>query len=140
MIVFIHFSISINDSIQNQRSFIYFELPTTNFDIWENILSIICSQIKSLNITTNDFSRPLTYFTNIKSIIISSPYTILNESILDNRQLQNLHALTLTLEEFEDIFKLIELTPNLKYLKLQTSPPTNINIKLEQFYQTLTRK
>jgi len=68
-----------NILFQNQRNFSYFELPKTNFSSWKNILSQYGRQIKTLNITSVDTSFPLTYFPNLKSLIISSPYGIPDE-------------------------------------------------------------
>jgi hypothetical protein len=82
-----------NILLQNQRYFNYFELPTTNLNTWKKILSIISSQIESLNII--NLSLPLTYFPNLKSIIISSPYVLPSnelKSILKSEQFQNLHS------------------------------------------------
>jgi hypothetical protein len=43
--------------LQNHRRYLtYSELPTTNVNIWENILLKIGSQIKCLNINTYDLS------------------------------------------------------------------------------------
>jgi hypothetical protein len=70
-----------NVLLQNQRYLKYFELPTTNLDTWEIILSIIGSQIKCLNLTTISLSFPLRYFPNLKSLIISSPYGLPEEKL-----------------------------------------------------------
>lgn len=59
----------------------------------------------------------------------------------------NLHSLTLIFTNFLNIFQLISYTPNLKYLNVQSPPPStrsytdnkpieNINIKLKEFYLT----
>ena len=41
-----------NSLLQNQRYYNYLQIPTTNLDTWEIILSIIGPRIKCLNITT----------------------------------------------------------------------------------------
>ena len=57
----------------------------------------------------------------------------------------NLHSLILTLNRFEDIFLLIEYTPNLKYLNIHSEPPTKyhklmnkINIELKELHLKFT--
>ena len=57
--------------LQNQHFSNYFELPTTNLNAWEIILSMIGSQIKCLNITTIELSFPLRYFPIHFSMIMS---------------------------------------------------------------------
>jgi hypothetical protein len=57
------------------------KLPRTNLNTWKNILSVIGPQIKSLNINSVDISFPLTYFSNSKSLIISSPYGFPDEEL-----------------------------------------------------------
>jgi hypothetical protein len=70
-----------NILLQNQRYLNYLELPTTNIYTWTKILSIIASQIQSLNIKTIYLSFPLKYFSNLKSIIISSSYGFPDEEL-----------------------------------------------------------
>jgi hypothetical protein len=88
--------------LQNQRYLNHLELPTANLNTWENILSIIASQIESLQISTSHLSFPITYFLNLKSIVISSPFGLPDEefkSSIKSYQFQNLHS-----------FKIKELT------------------------------
>ncbi|CAF1220911.1 unnamed protein product [Adineta steineri] len=71
------------------------ELPITNLNYWQNILSIIGSKIKTLKISTIDLSLSLDLFPNIKSIIITSLYGLSNRSLqtlLANKQFQILHT------------------------------------------------
>jgi hypothetical protein len=78
--------------LQNQRYLTYVELPTTNLKTWENILSIIGSQIHCLNINTIDLSFSLTHFSNLKSLIISSPFGLPDnelKSIIESEFIQN---------------------------------------------------
>ncbi|CAF3927456.1 unnamed protein product [Adineta steineri] len=196
--------------LQNQSYFKYFELPTTNINFWKTILSIIGSKIECLYISTINLRFSLSYFSNLKSIIISSSHGFPNEelnAIIDSEQFNNLHSfkikqekifldityydfplnqndllnkvfnnknllkifqssllllpfsiipidgithnfnlhsLTLVLFNFGDVFKLIENTPNLRYLNFQSKPPytseqpiNTINLKLKQFHWTL---
>jgi hypothetical protein len=197
--------------IQNQRYLNYLDLPETNLNIWKNILSVMASQVESLNINTIYLSFPLKYFSNLKSIIISTSYSfspeqfkqifeheqftylhsfkvkennffssqssnkdlteqdyLLAKVLNDKSSLKlfqclliipssesfhrtiygtnlNLHSLKLKLLHFQDIFKLIPYTPNLKYLNIHTSccnidPVISIkviNIKLKQLDLTL---
>jgi hypothetical protein len=63
------------------RSPYHLELPTTNLNFWQNILSIIGSQIQSLNITNTDLSIPWDLFANLKFIIISSSFPMSCEKL-----------------------------------------------------------
>src|SRR5690348_1742342 len=66
--------------LQNQRYLNYLDLSTTNIDTWKSILSIIASRIESLNINTFDlYFFALTYFPNLKSIIVSSSFSFPEE-------------------------------------------------------------
>ena len=67
--------------LQNQRYSYYLELPSTNLITWKKILSVIGSQIQSLNISTISLSFPLAHFSNFKSIIISSPHGYPDEEL-----------------------------------------------------------
>jgi hypothetical protein len=95
--------------LQHQRYSSNLELPTTNFYFWENILSIIGSQIKCLTITTIDFNILLKLFSNLKSLIIDSPFLInynqLN-SILESEQFNKLNSFKIKsqiyCEKFQD--------------------------------------
>ncbi|CAF4126642.1 unnamed protein product, partial [Adineta steineri] len=60
--------------LQHQHYINHLQLPTTNFDTSKNILSVIESRIELINITSIDLPFPLEYFSNLKSIIISTPY------------------------------------------------------------------
>jgi hypothetical protein len=207
--IFFHLSQRLkNILLQNPHYFNYLELPTTDLNIWERILSIIGSQIQCLKINTLYLSIPLTYFSNLKSLIISSPYGLSNKEmklILKSNQFKclhsfkvkqsqlcseessndfstnedyilnkifstehmletfqyswilpdftklntnsfitnfNLHSLTLILYKFEDIFSIIEYTPNLKYLNLHSNTPYEVpikksDIKLKELYLKL---
>ena len=84
--------------LQNKRYFNYLELPTTNLDTWKNILSVIRSRIESLNINSIDLLLPLTYFSNLKSIILSSSYGYPDEqlrSIFESHYFRNLNLFKL---------------------------------------------
>jgi hypothetical protein len=84
--------------LQNQHYLNYLELPTTDFDTWEPILSIIGCRIHTLNVTTIDLSFPLNYFSNLKSLIISCPYQFPEKElqlIFESDQFQNLHSFQL---------------------------------------------
>jgi hypothetical protein len=81
--------------LQNEHYFNYLQLPTTNFDIWEKILRVIGSQVESLNINTTDLTFLWENFSNLKSIIISSPYNLAEEqaqSIINSKHFNNLHT------------------------------------------------
>ncbi|CAF3981763.1 unnamed protein product, partial [Rotaria sp. Silwood1] len=70
---------------------------------WRNILSIIGSRIEFLNINTINFSLSLTYFPNIKSLILSSPIDVLNEQlklILESEQFQKIHSFKIKENKF----------------------------------------
>ncbi|CAF3948599.1 unnamed protein product [Adineta steineri] len=87
-----------NILIRHRRYFTNLELPSTNFDTWEPILSYLGSKIESLIISTIDFSFPLIYFSNLKSIIIPSTYGLPKEQLkylLDCDQFNNLHTFKL---------------------------------------------
>jgi hypothetical protein len=84
-----------NVLLQNPHYFNHFELPTTDLNTWEKILSVIGSEIHSLSINTLYLSLPLTYFSNLKSISISSPYRLSNKEmklILKSNQFKHLHS------------------------------------------------
>ena len=194
--------------LQNPYYLNNFELPITNLKIWKNILSVVGSEIECLNMKINYLSIPLKYFTNLKSLIISSPYGLPEKeliSIVESEQFQNLHSfkiieekifsdkiykseknylfkrifnrenslkiliipslyiktldnlnmnfnlhsITLTINSFENIFLLIQSTPNLEYLNVDSYIfednsyeilTTISNIKLKEFYLTLRSK
>ncbi|CAF1474576.1 unnamed protein product [Rotaria sordida] len=94
---FFFFSQRLNNLLlQNQYYSRYLELPTTYLTIWKNILSVISSQVEYLNITTIYLTLPLSIFSNLKSIIISSSYGFPEEQlqlIFESEQFQNLISL-----------------------------------------------
>ncbi|CAF0820761.1 unnamed protein product [Adineta steineri] len=115
--------------LQNPHYINHLQLPTKNFDTWKNILSVIGPRIELLSITSIGLPFPLEYFSNLKSIIISTPYG------LPDDQMKLI---------FENIFSLISYTPNLEYLNIRTqlsrtciTPIEKSNINLKQFYLTL---
>jgi hypothetical protein len=93
---FFFFNQRFNDLLLENKCYInHLELPRTNLHFWQNILSIIGSQIKSLNITLVDISLPLTYFPKLESFIISSRHGFRNEelrTIFNSNLFQNLHS------------------------------------------------
>ena len=102
--------------LQNQQYFNYFELPIINLKIWKNILLIIGSKIECLNIIHP--SLPLTYFSNLKTLIISAPYLLSNDqlkSLIENQNYTNLHSFKINSNKFfnqslpieNDLFKYI---------------------------------
>ena len=131
--------------LYNQTYLNYFELSTlTNFNTWKDILSRIGSRIKSLNIKIIYFSIPFQYFSNLKSLIISSSYGLADEdlkSLIENELFQNLESLIIKQDRTfsdhfhhynvynnnHDIFKesVYQLVDNLS------------NIKLKQLHLTL---
>lgn len=142
MILFIHscfLSQRLNNLLlQNQRYFNYLELPTTNLDTWEIILSIIGSQIKCLNITTIGLSFPLRYFPNLKSLIISSTYGLPEEIlkyIIESNQFENLSSFKIKQER---IFLDPYLPDNVIYEDDIFRKVFNQNNSLEIFQYSLT--
>ena len=94
----------------------------------------------------NDIFKKI--FSNQNSLEIFQYSMLISKSLFDNSsyfQINfSLYSLTLNLTEFRQIFLLIEYTPNVKYLNIQTHIPCSsqisvnkINIKLEQLYVTL---
>jgi hypothetical protein len=123
--------------LKNQHYSNYLELPTTNLDTWEIILSIIGSQIKCLNITTIDLSFPLRYFPNLKSLIISSLYGLSEEIlkyIIENNQFQNLSSFKI---KHEKIFTNPYLPDNVIYVDNIFEKVFNQNNSLEIFEYSL---
>jgi hypothetical protein len=89
--------------LQNQSYVTYLELPTRNFSIWKNILSIIGLRIECLVINSISLSFPLSYFPNIKSIIISLPFNLSNEElrlILESKQFANIQSFKIKENKF----------------------------------------
>jgi len=89
--------------LNNQR---YLELPISYTNTWDKILSIIGSQIESLIVNTFYLSFPLTYFPNLKSIIITSPHRFPDEElslIVESEQFTNLHTLKIKQNKFSYI-------------------------------------
>jgi hypothetical protein len=81
-----------NILLENQSHINHMEFPIKDLYTWKRILSII----KNENITSIDFSFPLTYFPNLKSISISAPYRIEWQQlkmIFDNKYFTQLHSL-----------------------------------------------
>ena len=79
----------------SERYLNHLELPRENLNTWKKILSFISPQVKSLNINSVNISFPLTYFSNLKSLIISSPLGFANEelkSIFESNLFVNLHS------------------------------------------------
>jgi hypothetical protein len=98
---FFDFNQRLNSIIfEYQYLFKNFETPTTNLNFWQNILPIIGSNIEQLIITTIDFSS-LNLFSNLKSLIIHSPFEIdpdqLN-SIFQSKQFEKLNSLKIKSE------------------------------------------
>jgi hypothetical protein len=91
---FFFFSQRLNNLLlENKRYFNYLVLPSANLNTWKNIVSVIGPQIEFLNINSTDISFPLSYFSNLKSLIISSPRGFPDEelkSIFESNQFQNL--------------------------------------------------
>ncbi|CAF4904403.1 unnamed protein product [Rotaria sp. Silwood1] len=91
----------LNQRLQNllikQQYYInYLQLPISNFNFWQKILSIIGSQIELLIISHDYLTLSLDYFSNLKSIIITSPYSMIDKQfqlILQNKYFQKLHTL-----------------------------------------------
>ena len=91
--------------LYNQR---YLELPAVYSNIWERIFSEIGSQIECLHIKTIHFSFPLKYFSNLKSLIISTAFGCPDEElklIVESEQFNNLHSFIL--KENEIYFDLL---------------------------------
>lgn len=175
--------------LDNENYFDYFETPSTNLEQWKKYLSTTRSYIKTLNITKSNFTFPLTYFPNLKSIVLSSSFGLSNQLfrlIIDSTQFNQLRSLkiktndlsidsnqktpstnqenlwkkilnqqnsleilesflsmslfpiinqfhfqtnshlrclTIQLDNYHLIFPLIEFTPNLKDLNIQSPPP-----------------
>lgn len=93
---FFFFSERLNDVLlDSERYLIHLELPRANLNTWKKILSFISPQVKSLNVKSVDLSFPLTYFTNLKTLIISSPLGFANEelkSIFESDIFKNLRS------------------------------------------------
>jgi hypothetical protein len=72
--IFFYFNQRFNNLLlENEHYLNYYQFPTRDLNTWENILLIIGSQIECLFLNVNYLSFPLKYFSNLKSIIISSP-------------------------------------------------------------------
>jgi hypothetical protein len=81
--------------LQNPRYMNHLQLPTKNLDTWKNILSVTKSRIESLNITSIDLLFSLEYFSNLKSIIISTLYGFPNDQmklIFESKIFTQLHS------------------------------------------------
>ena len=74
----------------------YFEMPTKDLKQW--ILSVMGSYISIFHINSMNCAFPLTYFPNIKSIVISSTFGLSNkqlQSIIESEQFYEIRSLTL---------------------------------------------
>ena len=74
----------------------HFKLPRTNLNFWNKTLPIIGRQIQTLVINTDHLTVPLDFFSNLTSMIISSPYVLPDgqlQSILNHQCFQQLHTL-----------------------------------------------
>ena len=82
--------------LQSKQHYLtHLELPATNLDKWESILSEISFGLESIHINTVDLSLRLNTFINIKSIIISLPFNYPTDAlniIVESSQFQNLHS------------------------------------------------
>lgn len=65
--------------IQHQHVLHSFELSTWKLHCWENILPNIESEIRVLKLTDLEFSQPLSLFSNLTTLIISTPYNLFND-------------------------------------------------------------
>jgi hypothetical protein len=69
------------------------ESPTADFYVWDNILLNIGSHIQHLRITTVDFDFSLKLFSNLKYLIISSPFPVNYERLYSLFESQQFHQL-----------------------------------------------
>ena len=82
--------------LQHHRFLNNFTTPTNHASFWQTILPVINSQIKSFTITTT-FNLPssLDSFLNLKSLVISAPFSIWHDelsSIFQSEQFKKLHS------------------------------------------------
>jgi hypothetical protein len=143
---------------QQQRWLNIFTFSTSDLDYWTPILTIIGSQIQTLNIVNDDISIPLHLFSNLKCIIISSRYFI-NYKLLDlittSTQFQTIKSLKIQTkilfegdkysftENIENLFhKMFNNVNTLETFECYTSIP-RINslynhINIYSFYENVT--
>jgi hypothetical protein len=79
--------------LQNQRYLSHIQTSITNIHFCKNIIPIIKTQIQCLVINTNNFSYPLSFFPNLKSLIISTSFPFDYDqlySLIETKQFQNL--------------------------------------------------
>jgi hypothetical protein len=92
-----------NNLLFQNPCYLKLNLRTTNLDKWEKVLPIIGSQIQSRDIDTFYLSSSLTYFSNLKSLIISPSYGLSNKEmklILKSDQFKHLHSFKLKQSQF----------------------------------------
>jgi hypothetical protein len=94
---FFYFNQRINSILlHHQRYLRTFQLPTTNFTFWQNILPLIESEIECLDYTTNGLYFPLNLFSNLKSIIIPSSFSFYYNQLsllIESEQFNKLYSL-----------------------------------------------
>ena len=93
----LHFSEQLDNLLlQNQRYLNRLDSPTTSLNTWKNTLSVIRYEIEPLNITSIDLTFSLTYFPNLKSLLIFSSFGFPEEhlkSVLESNQFKHLQSL-----------------------------------------------
>ncbi|CAF3957597.1 unnamed protein product [Rotaria sp. Silwood1] len=159
----------LNQRLQNllikQQYYInYLQLPISNFNFWQKILSIIGSQIELLIIAHDYLTLSLDYFPNLKSIIITSPYSMIDKQfqlILQNKYFQKLHTLKIKNEivsersyneteldneqilfkkvfDNENNLQVFEYLPSLTSLRLRKLESLNINFLIRSLKLNLS--
>jgi hypothetical protein len=78
-----------------------FETTIRNLYFWENVLSIIESQIQCLTITTIDFDFSLKFFPNLKFLITSSPFPFNYERLYSIFESEQFNLSKINLEKFD---------------------------------------
>ncbi|CAF1409656.1 unnamed protein product [Rotaria sp. Silwood1] len=102
MYTFFYLNERLNKLILQHECYLSLELPISNLMFSKNIFLEVASKIQSLNIIKNDSSISLKLFPNLKSIIMSSPYNLVEqqlESILKSDQFKKLHSLKIKCNE-----------------------------------------
>lgn len=82
-----------------------FITPTRDFPVWQTILSSINSHIEHLIITTTEFSISLDSFPNLKSLVVSSSFSIDYDELallLQGEQFRRLNSLKIKSEIAKD--------------------------------------